>query len=404
MPLPKISLQNAVFQPTSFTGVQFTPVKDNLSLLQHSFDAIETRKEKTDQQKAQLQAAIGKLQLNEAEDKWKNNYINNIAKQIDNASQYGDYSTALEVATNLAGQVATDPALLTRERSNRIYQEEKRKIEANNSLDELTKQRWMVENPYYHNDVLDSNGNITGGSKWEAKFNPVADVDIAQLRALAAQLTAEESKSTGGSTTRQVLVDQDGYEIKNKTQTPADVSKTIHSGGTSSYRRKTKEKMARVWDSLKADPKIMQGLVQKYETYRWAYEDALKKSLDLSISDEERARYARQADEYKGQITDKDGIVYANPSTWAKATIIPGFADMEYNNTTSTGESSELYNENYFARLRAGYEATQNAQDINVTENVGVTGTAIRQNYIFNMPWINPDSNNSDSYDNYFNN
>ena len=77
---------------------------------------------------------------------------------------------------------------------------------------------------------------------------------------------------------------------------------------------------------------------------------------------------------------------------------------MEYNNTTSTGESSELYNENYFARLRAGYEATQNAQDINVTENVGVAGTTIRQNYIFNMPWINPDSNNSDSYDNYFNN
>lgn len=373
---PKISLGTAALNPAVFQGAVFTPVKQDMSLLQHSIDKLDERKEKTDQQRAALKAAIGKVQLNAAEDAWKTDYINRLSSRIDSAAQFGDYSTALEEATRLAGEAASSPELLGRERANIKYQEELKKIQGNNQLDELTKQRWMAVNPYKYEDIRDDNGNIIGGSEWKASFTPVADVNIASLRALAAQMTAEESGGSGGTTTRQKLLDANGKETTDFNQA-SDIKLTTSSGGSTQYAKKTKEKMTRVWNSLKADSTILQGLNQKYETLRWAYEDAQHKMNDFTISDEERARYAREVESYKSQIADKDGIIYSNAETWAQANIIPGFADMEYNNRHTRGDSSITYNDSYFTKKSMRDAQAANNADATVTENTGVVGTGI---------------------------
>lgn len=390
-----IGLTQPVFTPATFQAATFTPQTADLSLLQKSLAQIEERKDKTLQQTNALRAAIGKVQLNEAEDAWKTNYINDIQNQIDQAAQLGDYSTALNVATTLAGRVASDPALLGRERANAKYQEEFRRIQADNTLDTLTKQRWAALNPYSYEDVKDDKGNIVGGTQWAAKFNPVADVDINKLRALAVNMAAEESGSSGGTTTRQTLLDADGKEIKDPSKNfdkAYDIKMTTSKGGSNQFAKKDKEKMARVWNSLKADSKILQGLNQKYETYRWAYEDAQKRVNDSSLSQKERERAAREVDSYKSEICDKDGIIYTNAETWAQSRIIPGFADMEYNNRHTRGDSSITYNENYFTAKKAGLLQAANNADVTVTEDAGVTGTKIRNNYDYVSSWQRADA------------
>ena len=99
----KISLGNISFNPATFQGTVFTPQQENMSLLQHSIETLDARKEKTDQQRSAIISAINNLKLNQAEDKWKYDYANRIKSKIDSAIQFGDYSNALEVATKLAG-------------------------------------------------------------------------------------------------------------------------------------------------------------------------------------------------------------------------------------------------------------------------------------------------------------
>ena len=114
----KISLGNARFNPAAFQGVVFTPQQQNMSLLQHSIDKIDERKEKTDQQRSAIVSAINNLKLNKAEDKWKYDYANKIKAKIDSAIQFGDYSNALEVATKLAGDAISSPEVFGRIRAN----------------------------------------------------------------------------------------------------------------------------------------------------------------------------------------------------------------------------------------------------------------------------------------------
>ena len=174
---------------------------------------------------------------------------------------------------------------------------------------------------------------------------------------------------------------------------------TTSRGGSTQYAKKTKEKMTRVWNSLKADSVILQGLNQKYETLRWAYEDAQRKMNDLYISDEERARYAREVESYKSQIADKDGIIYSNAETWAQATIIPGFADMEYNNRHTRGDSSITYNESYFTKKAMRDAQAANNADATVTEDAGVVGTKITVPFA----WV-PSNKSADAFNYWFNN
>lgn len=377
--IPSISVPTGAigFNPIPFQAAVFTPEKQDMSLLQKSMATLDERKENTDKQRAALKAAIGKIELNAAEDEWKTNYINDISAKIDNAAQFGDYATALEIATNLAGEAISNPALLGRERANKKYQEELKRITENKTLDELTKQRWAAVNPYSYSDIKDSKGNIVAGTDWNATFNPVADVDIAQLRTLAAQMTAEESGSSGGNNTRQVLVDKNGNETKDFNEATT-IKMTTSTGGNIQYAKKDKAKMARVWNSLKSDSKILQGLNQKYETLRWAYKTAKERMDDSSISDEEREIASRELESYKSQISDKDGVIYSNAETWAQATIIPGFADMEYNNRYTRSDSSTLYNEAYFAQQEAINNNNANNADAVVSEDTGTTGTKIR--------------------------
>lgn len=166
---PKTSLSTAGFTPAVTEAFAFTPEKEDMSLLQRSIATLDERREKTDQQRAAIMSALGNLKLNAAEDKWKADYANRIGAQIDSAAQFGDYSTALETATRLAGEAITSPEVMGRVRANEQYEAWRNDIEeraTSGKIDRRTANRLLEENPYNFEDIKDETGKIVGGYSW----------------------------------------------------------------------------------------------------------------------------------------------------------------------------------------------------------------------------------------------
>lgn len=166
----RISLGNAVFTPATFQGAAFTPQQENMSLLQHSIDKLDERKEKTDQQTAIITKALGEVQLNEKDSLWKADYINKIKSKINSAAQFGDYSAALEIATRLAGEAIEDPEFRGREKANIQYQNWKKGLDESvlaGRIDKRTADRLKEENVYRFVPLVDDSGNTVGFRDWE---------------------------------------------------------------------------------------------------------------------------------------------------------------------------------------------------------------------------------------------
>lgn len=348
MPLPKISLQNAVFQPTSFTGVQFTPIKDNLSLLQHSFDAIETRKEKTDQQKAQIKAAIGKLNLNAAEDEWKNNYVDRITREIDNAAQYGDYSTALEVATNLAGDVVNSPELRGRIRANEQYNEEVKTQQARRDrgdISQATYKWWLKNNPYTYKDTYDDNGNIIGGSIYEPKFRPVNDINWATAAATAFKLITpyKTSKSTEGSSSVQNGTGET-LPRNGKTYKPGELVSGSSSSSFTQEKITKEEIIERMEELLGATPDGYRQAEQAYDVASNEFEDLVKEYNDsLRVNpDSEETKILGQKIDARKNLMYRNGSKIDFKEYYARMITDSLFADglaYDWRTTASSGKS-----------------------------------------------------------------
>ena len=100
---------------------QRVPVRSNLEALSQALNKIDERSDKAIQQKSAITNAIGQLKLNAAEDKWKYDYAKRIEQKINDAAQYGDYSRALDVATELAGSATSSPEVIGRIRANENY-------------------------------------------------------------------------------------------------------------------------------------------------------------------------------------------------------------------------------------------------------------------------------------------
>lgn len=344
------------------------PIRMNLDAFAQAVNKIDERREKALQQRNAIKATIGNLKLNEAEDKWKSDYIQNIEDRIASSAMFGDMSQTYETAVNVAGDVASDPALKGRVEANEKREKELTVINQRNDLDPLTKQRWEDENKYYYEDKKDENGKIIGGSVWTPKFNPVADINIPQYEALAASMVAERSGGSSSQKTRQTLLDKEG-NVTTDFNKADDVKLTKTTGGGSTYHKKQETELIDTWNRLIAqDSNLTVALKQKYDTYIWAVNREREKSNNPELSPEERATAKANADFYESKLKDKNGFVYTDVDAWSKATIIPQFKHMAYNNVQSNSVNSETFNESFFANKRA------NAANIALAEKLGFVG------------------------------
>lgn len=327
---------------------QRVPVRSNLEALSQALNKIDERSDKAIQQKSAITNAIGQLKLNAAEDKWKYDYAKRIEQKINDAAQYGDYSRALDVATELAGSATSSPEVMGRIRANEAYEKKKGEVEslANSGvISGLTKERWLAQNKYAYEDIRDENGNIVGGTDWKAGWDPVKKVDMSRLVTLAGQLAAPVKRATSSSSQHSVS-DEQGVG-NGGTSTPASLQsvKTGYSTSSgSSYQRETltKQKIDEVYNKLFAlDGDNMNALIQQYDDIKWKV-NQLKDELSTTTDPEKRKSLQDSIDAFSNDIYDSNGQpLKVKEYMLSKIGVIT--KDMAYDNTSvsHTSGSSE---------------------------------------------------------------
>lgn len=340
---------------------QRVPVRSNLEALSQALNKIDERSDKAIQQKSAITNAIGQLKLNAAEDKWKYDYAKRIEQKINDAAQYGDYSRALDVATELAGSATSSPEVIGRIRANEAYEKKKGEVEslANSGvISGLTKERWLTQNKYAYEDIRDENGNIVGGTDWKAGWDPVKKVDMSRLVTLAGQLAAPVKRATSSSSQRSVS-DEQGIG-NGGTSTPEGLRsvKTGYSTSSgSSFQRETltKEKIDEVYNQLFAlDPDNMNALIQQFDDVQWKV-NQLKEKLNASIDPKETKTIQNGIDAFSNDIYDANGQpLTVKEYMLSKIGIIT--KNMAYDNTSvsHTSGSSETRGLTYGTKYALG--------------------------------------------------
>lgn len=327
---------------------QRVPVRSNLEALSQALNKIDERSDKAIQQKSAITNAIGQLKLNAAEDKWKYDYAKRIEQKINDAAQYGDYSRALDVATELAGSATSSPEVIGRIRANEAYEKKKGEVEslANSGvISGLTKERWLAQNKYAYEDIRNENGNIVGGTDWKAGWDPLKKVDMAKLVTLAGQLAAPVKRATSSSSQYSVS-DEQGVG-NGGTSTPASLRsvKTGYSTSSgSSYQRETltKQKIDEVYNKLFAlDEDNMNALMQQFDDIVWKV-GQLKEERDNTTDPEKHKMLQNRIDALSDDIYDANGQLLKDKEYMlSKIGVIT--KNMAYDNTSvsHTSGSSE---------------------------------------------------------------
>ena len=288
----KISLGNVVFNPATFQGAVFTPQQENMSLLQHSIDKLDERKEKTDIQKANIAEAFSKIRDLLPDNEETNKYItdnqNRIMGTIDSMINLGDYSAALSSARTLASTFMASP-----EYNARIKEHKQRNIwlESLNrsNVDNYIKEYYIDTYKDKNNFTRDENGTITGTAGWEAPL-PEQGQSATSIIQAAVKATADERTDSAKSWT-----DSTG------------------TGGHKAYKREllTAEKISNTAKSiLNNDNNIRQAFIDQYNA---GIHQITKLELSLNSTNDERKKQDIQnkIDGYK-KMFYKNGAPIAN--------------------------------------------------------------------------------------------
>ena len=274
-----------------YVPVAVTPKFKATSRLAEAMKTLDTRHEQALQQLSAIDLALSQVELNEAEDAWKANYIADIKKQIDDAAMYGSYATALPTAIKLVGQVRNDPALRARERYQAHYKEFIDRINNNKTLDQDTKDWAIAKNPYNYKDRVDSNGRVIGGTDWVPNKTPVDTVPLNLILSTALQWAKADS---GGGTTATAFVNSKG-EIMSEELGNLDMSDIVDVAyqKNNTWTRLGKDKlMEAVNAAIESTPGAKASLDQEFTVAKWKYSQ---------LTDEEKMGLQGSA------VTDRNG-------------------------------------------------------------------------------------------------
>lgn len=312
--IPNTSLAAGSFTPAAFTPFVYAPKEFDVTPLQKSLATLDERKERTDQQRAAIKSALGKVKLNAAEDKWKNDYVNDIMSKIDNAAQFGDYSAALETATDLAGSALSDPALMGRIRANEQYEEEIKRQKARvdrGDISQNTYAWWLKNNPYKYTDIRDDSGTIVGGTEYEPISRPVNDINWASAAMAAFKMVTPYKNSVSS---------QGGSSVTNHTTQPLSRGNQTYkpgesissSGGSARSEEKvTKDQIvARMEELLTSTPDGYRQAEQAYDVANFEFNNMVEQYNKLVSEDPN----SNEAKDLAQKINARKQLMYRNGS------------------------------------------------------------------------------------------
>lgn len=298
---------NPVFRPV------INPI--DLDKLGQAYDTLEQGHLKAIDTASAVEAELAKLDLNEAEDEWRQQQVNKIKSAITNNSTYGNAYGALDDVIRENGSIMSNPGMIGRLRAQQDYKKYIDNLEKRTDIPEDYKAYFKEQNTYNYKDITDNKGNIIGGSKWNPAVQEVSTVPMSQLLDKALQWAAKESG--GGSQTR--WLDSQGKVTNDITKS---VTGEIYSSATNKWERLSKDKLAAaVAAVIENTPGAKASLDQDYKIAKWKYDKSGGNNPD---------------------ITNKDGILLT-PEEYLNKRIDPFYKAATYYNQTSNTTYGEAW-------------------------------------------------------------
>lgn len=324
----------------NYINTEYVPTVD-LNTLGNTFNTLEQGHKEAIKTASNLQAEMAKLELNEAENEWRQQKISEIRQTIDNNTIFGNSAAALDDIIVKAGNLASDAGMIGRLQAQKDYTEFKNKIINDKTLPEDYKEYYLENNPYYYKDIVDEKtGKVISGTKWNPNISPTAVVDLSSLISKGLQWAARES----GSYNQVRWLDKNG----NPTTNPNEVfDGEYYDDTTHSFEKLDRSKIeAGIRAAIESTPGAKESLQQDYDIALWKH----KKAINAT-----KGKYNIVSD-----VTDDNGITLS-PQQYLNKRISPALYAAEYYNTTrKTTYGNGL--KTYKAAEQAAETAKKNAE------------------------------------------
>ena len=324
---------------------QVNPI--DLNVLARTYNTLEQGHQQAIQTKSQIDAQLAQLDLNEAEDAWRQEQLNKVRNALTENMQYGNAYSSLDDIVGTYGDITSSPGMIGRLRAQQDYKTYMNNLDKRNDLSEDYKNYYRAVNKYNYQDITDKNGNVVGGTKWTPTDREVSEVPMNQILNQALQWAAKEQG--GGSQTR--WLDANGKVTDDITKS---VTGEIYSHTKGDWQRLSKAKLAEAVKAvIENTPGAKASLDQDYKIAKWKY--------DQNGSNPD--------------ITDKNGILLT-PEQYLAKRIDPFYnAATFYNQTSDT-----TYGKAWKAQLALAKQAGSgsSAQRKQAIDNLTYKGTPVR--------------------------
>lgn len=324
---------------------QVNPI--DLNVLARTYNTLEQGHQQAIQTKSQIDAQLAQLDLNEAEDAWRQEQLNKVRNALTENMQYGNAYSSLDDIVGTYGDITSSPGMIGRLRAQQDYKAYMNNLDKRTDLSEDYKNYYRTVNKYNYQDIIDKNGNVIGGSKWAPIDKEVSEIPMNQILNQALQWAAKEQG--GGSQTR--WLDANGKVTDDITKS---VTGEIYSHTKGDWQRLSKAKLAEAVKAvIENTPGAKASLEQDYKIAKWKY--------DQNGSNPD--------------ITDKNGILLT-PEQYLAKRIDPFYNAATFYNQ----DSNTTYGEAWKAQLALSKQAGSgsSAQRKQAIDNLTYKGTPVR--------------------------
>lgn len=324
---------------------QVNPI--DLNVLARTYNTLEQGHQQAIQTKSQIDAQLAQLDLNEAEDAWRQEQFNKVRNALTENMQYGNAYSSLDDIVGTYGDITSSPGMIGRLRAQQDYKAYMDNLDKRTDLSEDYKNYYRAVNKYNYQDITDKNGNVIGGSKWTPIDKEVSEIPMNQILNQALQWAAKEQG--GGSQTR--WLDANGKVTDDITKS---VTGEIYSHTKGDWQRLSKAKLAEAVKAvIENTPGAKASLEQDYKIAKWKY--------DQNGSNPD--------------ITDKNGILLT-PEQYLAKHIDPFYNAATFYNQDSNTTYGEAWKAQLALAKQAGLgSANQRKQAI---DNLTYKGTPVR--------------------------
>lgn len=324
---------------------QVNPI--DLNVLARTYNTLEQGHQQAIQTKSQIDAQLAQLDLNEAENAWRQEQLNKVHNALTENMQYGNAYSSLDDIVGTYGDITSSPGMIGRLRAQQDYKAYMDNLDKRTDLSEDYKNYYRTVNKYNYQDITDKNGNVIGGSKWTPIDKEVSEIPMNQILNQALQWAAKEQG--GGSQTR--WLDANGKVTDDITKS---VTGEIYSHTKGDWQRLSKAKLAEAVKAvIENTPGAKASLEQDYKIAKWKY--------DQNGSNPD--------------ITDKNGILLT-PEQYLAKRIDPFYNAATFYNQSSNTTYGKAWKAQLALAKQAGLGSTNQRKQ--AIDNLTYKGTPVR--------------------------